>query len=223
MSKLFRTLLIASLCVAAGCAATEGNGVSLTETRQIVAPFDGLVVRGGLQVEVVLALDLANVGAVTVTSDSNIVPKIETVVVRGLLEVTTGNIAPTIPTLIEVQVADLASVSAADEGSVVVANIINRNGDGIPGTFAVALSEGALGEFSGTCTTLQVIVSGSSALAATDLICQRGTFDVLDGGLVVSHITESAFVRASGPSIIRLTGSPSVESYVSDEVTLVVE
>ena len=73
------TLVALLLCV--GCAATEGNGVSATETRTIGEPFEDVRVSDSLVVQLTLSPD--DNGAIEVESDENLVPMIITEIVRG--------------------------------------------------------------------------------------------------------------------------------------------
>jgi len=228
MVDLGRSAALVSLFLALGCAPTKGDGVSLTEMRSIVEPFDGVRVNDGIFVD--LTLDLANAGEVIVTSDSNLVPMIATQVVDGVLEIFAGSIEPTVSTIdcpsglcVQVTMATFASASAADSSFVALTGI-DRTGAAELGILAINLSEGSIGEFSGACTRLIAIVTGPSTLSAATLGCEQGEFDVLDGAVVDAQTTESAIVRASGASVIRLTGSPTdVQSNLTSDATLTVE
>lgn len=209
------------LGVLAGCSATEGNGVSLTESRTVSDAFDGLRVSDGLTVEVTLSPD--NTGALEVTSDENLVPIIVTEVIDGVLEVSADNIDPMVPTSVGVTVPTLGSISVADEAGLVMVTDLVRDGDGRDGELSVNVSEGAAIEVTGSCRNLRAIVTGPSALRAAGFECQTAEIEMLQDAMVEARVTERATIRANGEGTVRLTGSPEVDSEVTDDVTVEVE
>ncbi|MFK7992286.1 MAG: DUF2807 domain-containing protein [Sandaracinaceae bacterium] len=218
-----RAILLAVLGLTAlvGCNPTEGDGVTLTESRTVSDAFEGVRVSDGLTVEVRLSPD--NTGVIEVTSDTNLVPIILTEVIDGVLEVSADNIAPTVATSVTVTAPTLGSISVADEGGLVTLSDLARAGEGRDGELAVNVSEGAAIEVTGTCRNLRAIVTGPSSLRAAGLTCETAEIEMLQDALVEARVTERAVIRAAGEGTVRLTGSPEVTSEVTDGVTVEVE
>ena len=64
------------------------------------------------------------------------------------------------------------------------------------------------------------MVSGSFSALAVRRTCATAEIEMLEEARFEARVTERAIVRAGGQSTVRLTGSPEVDSTVTDEVTL---
>ncbi|MCB9597641.1 MAG: DUF2807 domain-containing protein [Sandaracinaceae bacterium] len=194
-----------------GCAPVAGDGVSLTETRD-VGDFDGVAVEGALRVEVITG----DPRALTVTTDANLMELVETVVEDHALQVRPAEwIEPTIPVEVSLGAATLDFLSARQTGSVALAHRVAAQ------RFGVAASDGATAQAGGTCEVLRAVASDHGSIQATSLVCADGRVDAQEGARIEVTVTGHLEVRASGESVVVIHGNPTeVERFVTDDSTL---
>ncbi|MBW2463430.1 MAG: DUF2807 domain-containing protein [Deltaproteobacteria bacterium] len=214
---LFFLLLLG---LSGGCSATPGNGNVTTQVLPSPAAFTGIVARRGFLVEVVSIPGATP--SIEVTIDENLQSKVDIRVALGVLIIDSDDIAPTVAPIVRATTDGLATISSNGPGTTVMASgaMAPPPGD----AFAVGASEGGAVEVTGTCTDLVAIVTGPSVVRAGGLACERGDLEVLGDALLEVQLSESARIRGSGPSTVRISGSPAtVEENVNDEVTVIVE
>ncbi len=207
-------VVITSCSLLFACAPVEGDGVSRTETRTVDEPFEAVAVEGRVRVEVIAGAPRP----LTVTTDGNLLEHLATVVEDDALQVrpATG-IEPTIPPEVSLGVASLASASARETGTVVLAHRVAAQ------RFGVAASDGATAQAGGTCEVLRAIASDHGSIQARSLVCADGRVDAQGGARVEVTVTGTVEVHLSGESEVVVHGNPTeVRRFITDDSTLTI-
>jgi hypothetical protein len=218
-------LALASRAALAGWSAVKGNGVKRSEPRN-VSDFTGIAmsVPGHLDVR------LGPTESITVESDENILPLIETTVSRGTLHIRTArgkDIDPQVLRIV-VQARQLDSLSLGGSGSI--------SGDGLRaaslkvdlgGSGSVSLQRADFNELSvsvggsgrvnlgGRATTLKVSVAGSGNVAAASLQADEAKVSIAGSGLATVSARSSLRVSIAGSGSVRYQGDPKLERSIA--------
>jgi len=206
LHRITALLTLTALLVA--CETVEGSGVAATETRQIDAEFDGVIVEGGVRADVVAG----RTQRVTLTADDNVLPRVWTNVDSRSLNVEPSvTVEVVTPIELAVDMDAIAFVSAREVGSVIVAYGVDAERLGI------GASDGAYAQADGRCDSLTAIASRNGTVFAPELECVDATIHAQDGSTVEIRASGRVEVNASGESEIILHGSPTeVVEYLTD-------
>ncbi|MFO1415057.1 MAG: head GIN domain-containing protein [Burkholderiales bacterium] len=226
-----RPLALVALAFALGLplgAAAEriaGSGVTTTEMRS-VRSFHRLAVEITAEVEVRQGAE----GALTVTGDDNVVPRVETVVENGTLhlrwkdrrtDASYGELRIVVP------VRDLDDVALAGAGSVRAAALradrfrVTLGGSGNVTIDALAAQDVALtlagsgdARIGGQATTLDATLAGSGDLAADALATRRARVALHGSGHAQVRASEALDVAVNGSGDVVYHGTPTVRQAV---------
>ena len=206
------------LLLAGGCQGAQGDGMSESEVRSVSEPFDRILVRSGLAVDIEVAPGQAEI---EVAGDANLLPRIRTRIADGVLTVQSGDIRPVAETFVRVRVPSLRGVSGSGEGSAVWVRAIDCDPEAEP--LVVNLQRGAEGELQGVCNEVAVIVTGRSVLGAFDLATRRARVRAMERAVLELQVSGSLEVEASGVSVVRVQGDPVVSSTLFGDAELRLE
>ena len=210
--RLMQLALLPFLVLLVACDPVEGSGTLASETRQIDAEFDGVIVENGVRADVVAG----RTQRITLTADDNILPLVWTRVEDRSLNVepSTG-VEPITPIELAVDTDSVAFVSAREPGSVIVAYGVQA------GRFGIAASDGAYAQADGRCDTLTAIASDHAVLFAPELDCGDVVIHSQGGSVVEIRATGRVEVNASGESEIIVHGSPTeIIEFLTDNSTI---
>lgn len=194
---------LALLFALAGCDALPGSGVEASaDLTDLLAPFDGVHTRDGIRAIVIV--DAAAPRRVSLRADDNLIEHVEAYVDDdGSLRLSTGvSVLPIVPIVVEVTTDALGVLTADGADTTAIATGVADNV-----RFGASASRGAMVELEGSCGHLVAIASSRATLDASALSCATARVDSL-GSTVRVQVSDSVLVRASGPSVIRITGSP---------------
>ncbi|HJL16351.1 MAG TPA: DUF2807 domain-containing protein [Sandaracinaceae bacterium LLY-WYZ-13_1] len=204
--------LVAAIALGA-CAPAEGSGVERDEARAVPA-FDGVHVADGIRAEV----RADGVQELRVVTDDDLWELITTTVDDGALRLRTeGPIEPTIGPTVTVGVEALAFLSARGDETSALAVGVDAD------RFGVAASDGAAVEAEGRCDRLVLVASGEGRAALSSLACRTVSVDVQGGAEVAVSATERVEIRASGGSVIRVTGGATIDEVFVEDAEIVAE
>lgn len=212
MSRIWAVLLILGL-VTSGCTITlryeEGSGVLVTEQRD-VSGFDRVSFEGlGT-----LIITHGSEESFTIEAEDNILPRIETKVRGGTLEIGFDtdrwqDIArPTKSITYILTVITLDGITLSGAGSIEVSGIDTER-------FDVELSGAGSIELSGFAATQEINVSGAGSYDSGELKSEHVDVNISGAGSATVWATESLDVNISGVGSVRYYGDPQVRESVS--------
>ena len=223
--KRLMTLLLAALPLAGACAreGIVGSGVITTETRQM-GEFD----RIELRIAADLKIEIGQPSPLTIETDDNILPWIETEVRDGKLVISTDNwfktrkgpdISVTLADLKALEVAgsgDLQLFGKTEEldikisgsGDVIVKDMDNK-------ATKLELAGSADVRLYGKTNELDIKISGSSDVFASSLQAEEAHVSITGSGDVRVHVTQKLDVRITGSGDVVYRGSPRVNAKVT--------
>lgn len=183
----------------------KGSGVEKTEART-VPDFKRIEVACSAD----LSVRIGSATTVTVSGDDNIVPRLETQVVDGVLVIKmqeggyrhrrTLSVTATVPALEGIRVSGSSDVD--------VSGVSGRAFDlGISGSGDITAS--------GEIDALSASVSGSGDLRLFGLKARQATVQIAGSGDVFVHAVESLSAAVSGSGDVRYRGEPTVTKSVA--------
>lgn len=196
--------------LASGCGGPtiEGSGTMSTRTHS-VSGFEHVISCCGFEVELV---EGANEG-VFVSADDNIASDVLAVRKGENLELRwadpTATYYPSQPVHIVITTENVTSFLGSN-GTKLTAEAINAN------TFELILSGGGSATIRGGKVDSQnVELSGGSVYEAGDLESTRATLDLSGGSRATVWVKEELTVEASGTSVVKYKGGPSLDETLS--------
>jgi hypothetical protein len=190
---------------ASGGALVRGSGISRTEGRT-VGEFTRIVVESSWDVDV-------NVGgprSLSVTGDDNLLDRVTTEVVGGVLRIGTrpGSTSTRIGLRVSVTVPSLDGVEVRGSADVAVGGVAGES-------FAVAVQGSGDLRATGKVAKLAASVSGSGDLDLGGIEAVDAKVSVTGSGDVVGWATETLTVSIAGCGDVRYRGSPKVTKSVA--------
>lgn len=192
--------------LAAGCTppwenGIEGSGIVVTETRA-VSGFTGIELDG----EGELIITQGDTEALTIESDDDILPVIESTVENGTLEldVENGEFVDSFTRLVyTVTVVNLSSVSLDGAGSIRVEDLT---------TGALEVDLDGAGEFviSGTATSQTIDIDGASSYNGRDFATAQTTIRIDGAADVTVRVSDMLDVEIDGTGDVIFFGDPQV-------------
>ncbi len=205
--KRIMTLILAALPLAGACARERivGSGVAMTETRN-VGEFDQIELR----IAADLKITIGEPSPLTIETDDNILPWIETEVRDGKLVISSDKRFKTKngPD-ISVTVADLKALAVSGSGDLILTGLNNT-------AFKVALAGSGDVRLDGTTEELDIKISGSGEVMAKGLD-NRSTKVALagSGGVHLYGQTEELDIKISGSADVFASSLQAEEAEVS--------
>lgn len=195
MNSLYTPIMLAALGLS-GCM-LRGSGTEMVDTREVEA-FDAIEVGGAF--DLLVHVEPGATPRVVVSGDDNIVPKIETKVQSGELDIESPNgmVRPKLPMKIEIWVSSLAKLEASGASDITVEGL---HGD----AFELDLSGASETTLSGSVNRFEVDSSGASDLHARELRAKIVDIDLSGAG--------SADVWASDRLDADVSGAGNVRHY----------
>jgi hypothetical protein len=178
--------------------ATEGSGVSATQTRAVAA-FTSVDLAGSNNV----VIRVGEKQSVVVRGDDNLLDRVTTEAHSGELVIgnTPGSFTTRSPMSVEVHVPTLEALTLDGSGNIVVDGIESES-------LTVALPGSGTLTGSGTATRLVVTVSGSGVVQFTGLVAQDARAVVSGSGSIFATVTRSLDASVSGSGAILYAGNP---------------
>lgn len=199
------------LATAGAWSGIAGSGRALTQQRE-VSGFKGIALSVPGRMEIVQGA----AEGVTLTADDNVVPKIETVVERGVLHIRfrekTGVTTRT-RIGITVRARSVESIAVAGSGDVIAPSL-----DSAELTVRVAGSGDV--KVAGRAQSLKVRISGSGEVDAGRFDTQRAKVSVAGSGEATVWARKSLEVSVSGSGDVRYFGDPDVRQKIAGSGTV---
>jgi len=195
----------------AGCSrpGIQGDGVITTEDRPI-SEFSKLVVTGGYEIEW-----SSGKPALTISSDQNLLPLVETVVSGNTLQIDSKEeLVPTKGIKIILSSATLADVQLTGGISFKASQITGQD---------LKLESTGASEISvdGSVTNLEVNLTGASKLNAKFLQTQNATLSLIGASEADVTVTDSLKASVTGAGSLTYSGNPkSVEKNITGAGTI---
>jgi len=195
----------------AGCSrpGIQGDGVITTEDRPI-SEFSKLVVTGGYEIEW-----SSGKPALTISSDQNLLPLVETVVSGNTLQIDSKEeLVPTKGIKIILSSATLADVQLTGGISFKASQITGQD---------LKLESTGASEISvdGSVTNLEVNLTGASKLNAKSLQTQNATLSLIGASEADVTVTDSLKASVTGAGSLTYSGNPkSVEKNITGAGTI---
>jgi len=177
--------------------AIHGSGVSKTESRA-VGSFSKIDLSGSPDVEVAVG----PATSVSVTTDDNILPIVETTVGGDTLSIDSkGSYNTSLGVKVNITVPTLDGVSVSGSGNIRVTGLKADDMDaGITGSGDVTLG--------GVVNRLSAKITGSGTLRAGDLVAKHVRVTVTGSGDATVHATEELDASVTGSGDVRYSGNP---------------
>jgi len=204
-------IVIAAVAIVAGCSrpGIQGDGVITTEDRPI-SEFSKLVVTGGYEIEW-----SSGKPALTISSDQNLLPLVETVVSGNTLQIDSKEeLVPTKGIKIILSSATLADVQLTGGISFKASQITGQD---------LKLESTGASEISvdGSVTNLEVNLTGASKLNAKSLQTQNATLSLIGASEADVTVTDSLKASVTGAGSLTYSGNPkSVEKNITGAGTI---
>ena len=190
--RIFLVILMA--CNA--CLGTKGNGQAAQQTRSVV-PVHALVVQGALTV---LVDAQAKTPRTLVRGDENLLDKIDTSIVDGVLTVSTnGQLTPVVPLVLELATPALDAVTLQGAAAVTLAGLHGNQ-------FDLHVDGAADVHGKGSVDKLQLTLSGIAAVDAENLLAHDVAVDVSGASRCVVHPLQALDVKISGTGTVEYIG-----------------
>lgn len=212
MSRIWLVLLVLGLAVSA-CTITmryeQGSGVLITERRD-VSGFNRISFEGFGT----LIITQGSEETLTIEAEDNILPRIETKVRGGTLEIGFDTnkwqdiVRPTKSITFNLTVITLDGMALSGAGSI-EANSIDAE------RFDVELSGAGSIEISGFVGTQEINVSGAGSYDGAELQSERIDVNISGAGSATVWATESLDVNISGVGNVSYYGDPQVREVIS--------
>lgn len=212
MSRIWMVLLFLGL-VTSGCALTlsyeDGSGVLATEQRD-VSGFDRVSFEGFGT----LIITQGSEESLTIEAEDNILPRIETKVRGGTLEIGFDTdrwqdiVRPTKSITYALTVITLDGITLSGAGSIEASGIDADR-------FDVELSGAGSIELSGFAATQEINVSGAGSYDSAELQSEHVGVNISGAGSATVWATESLDVNISGVGNVSYYGDPQVWESVS--------
>jgi hypothetical protein len=180
-----------------------GSGKVATEYRN-VSGFSAVEVTGAGDLVVTQGYN----DWLALKADDNILPRIETYVLNGVLHIDIKteageSISTKNPIHYEVQMKVLNSLSMNGGGSINAQDISS-------GTMKVEINGGGTADLTGICSKLEIVITGGAKFQAGDLQCQDVQVSANGGGFVTVWASDSLAVKWMGTIVVNYYGSPSL-------------
>ncbi len=231
MTSIVAVAGAASLLVLGGWSGEKGSGRIKEEVRTVGA-FHGVDVGGGVKADIRVGPERK----VTVIADDNLLPKIHTKVVDGILTLDHDNLDPTRPIRLVVVTPTLETIAASGgvEVKVRAAAMPKFRVDGSGGVevdvqgldvdaLALDLSGGSKVKLAGKAKQAHLELSGGVKLSASDLVVTDAELDASGGVEAKLNVTGTLSGDASGGVNVKVTGRPKMKVETSGFSALVTE
>ncbi len=199
-------LLVAGIAGVSGCSrpGIKGDGVIITTNRP-VSDFSALVVNGAYKVKW-----SSGKPALTISTDQNLLPLIETTVSGNTLEIDQEKtLRPTKGITITLSSASLAEVR--------LNGAVSLTSSKLSGQSLKLESNGASSiDIDGSVTNLEVSLSGASKLNAASLQAQTATVSLNGASFADVAVSDALDASISGAGLLTYSGNPkSVEKTIN--------
>ncbi len=230
MRKYIVFNLIFCACLLASCSEyrLEPDGKTVSEDRAVPANFTGICASSGVYVNITDA----DLNGITVESDSNVLPYVETYVQDGVLYIETGNMKFSKKPVINVYVSfvSINSISAYDGSFIEMESLLDISDS----DFSIRLEDGSrLDVIYGSinCRNLEAVLDGGSSLSilgdcssysvsardgssATgfNMVCSTLDAEVTDGSILNVSCTGTFDLVATNRSKVEIKGGGTPSS-----------
>jgi hypothetical protein len=207
--------LAVTLAAAAACApahAGPGAAAKTPTTTEVRATgdFHGISISTVIEVEVTIG----KTTRVELEAPAAWLPKIDTTVKDGVLEIATPKVKDKLPKL-------KARITTPEFRSIAVSGVATVSADDLKGKrFDVSVSGVATLALAGAVDALRIQVSGSGELRAKDLVSRTAAVSITGTGELAVHATETADVSITGVGNIAIYGKPAVRKRVTGAGTI---
>ena len=214
MSRLIATsvgaLIFSLAAISGGCDTTvrvKGSGVAKRETREVSA-FKQIHVQGAAR----LSVDVGDKQAVTVETDDNVLPLIETrvedesLVIRPLPDHTFDS---KLPVTVTVTVPALEALR--------VSGAVDAQARGVTAQrFVLVISGSGNVRVAGKADAVDVTISGSGNVDAHELVADTARVAISGSGQIKVHAEQTLEAQISGSGDVRYAGKPkTVNKHIS--------
>jgi len=201
---LLSCCVLASAC---GFNAIDGSGKVVTESRP-VAGFTAVHLRGTGRV----VIDQTGTESLTITTDDNLLPHIQSEVKGNTLELGQKegmtSLRPTNDIVFTLHVKTLEALDISGSGS---AEAKGLN----PDSLRIEISGSGAVSAQGTAKDLNLTISGSGAYEGAQLASKRATVQVSGSGDAVIAPSETLIADVTGSGSIAYVGDPKVTEHIT--------
>jgi hypothetical protein len=181
-----------------------GSGVSATEERE-VGEFDKLDFSGAANIIIACGQS----PSLTVTTDDNLLPFIETRVVDGTLKVSiTKRINPRVTPTYQITTGNISHVEMAGSGNITVTDIEGKE-------FHFDLAGSGKLNASGVVERVDIDIAGSGSVDLQQLVARNVSVEIAGSGKGTVHATETLDVEIAGSGNIEYVGSPEIRKEIA--------
>jgi hypothetical protein len=206
-SRAWPLLSCCVLASACGLNAIDGSGKVVTEPRP-VAGFTAVSLRGSGR----LVIEQTGTDSLTVTTDDNLLPLVQSEVKGNTLELGpkewTTVLHPTKDIVFTLHVKTLEALDISGSGDV-EAKGLN------PESLRVEISGSGAASVQGTANDLNLTISGSGAYQGAQLASKRATVKVSGSGSAVIAASETLNADVTGSGSIQYVGDPKVVQQIT--------
>ena len=175
----------------------RGSGNVITQKRDL-SGFHALEVSNTIQVDVTAQKDFS----VTIETDDNIVPLVETELTNGVLEISCDkHVSTSSPIRVHITAPDIDKVEVSGVSGVTLTNIKNS-------AFSADVSGASKVKVDGETSQLKIEVSGASKVDAQNLTADNGTVSTSGASGANVNVTGTLRADASGASHVNYSGTP---------------
>jgi hypothetical protein len=197
----------------------DGNGKVVKEERNLTG-FRAIAVQNAIN----LTISQGSAEKVTVETDENLLPYLNTVVSGGELRISVKgnvndakvmNVYVTVKQLNELEVSSAAKVKSSGKIETGEMKIASSSGSAVTIELAcsnlkINMSSGSAVVVSGSAQFISANGSSGSALVTSDMNAEKGELDASSGAAMVVKLTKEVKARASSGAGISVTGNPAI-------------
>lgn len=193
--------ILATVILLTSCGSNQvtGDGKSITKARAIQS-FNKIQISGAYKVVVMQG----NQDALKITTDSNIVPLVITQVKDKQLNIHNKkgiSFSLTKPVMIQVIVKNLQHIAASGANELILPNFDGRS-------LKIQTSGSIEANLSGKVGQLDMQISGSGQVNASNLVAKKVKIRLIGSGKVRVHATDQLDTKITGSGSIMYTGNP---------------
>jgi hypothetical protein len=201
-SRIWFCLLLMVAMLAAGCPflsnGVAGSGKSVTENRP-VGTFSKIKIEGAASLDV----EIGNTTAVTVTTDDNLLPLIETKIDGDTLHIrSTKSYSTRLGVNVKITIPALEGVAMSGACDMQVRGLDAK-------IFSLDVSGAGSTHLAGKTAALEIHCSGAGSIDAAGLTAQKVKVNMDGATHATVCATESLDASATGVSSVRYTGHPA--------------
>ena len=187
-----------NITINGGATGVQGSGVSKSESRD-VEEFHAIDLEGVGS----LTVDVGQETAVSVTADDNLLPLIETKVVKGVLTIRpTESISTKSKLTFKIATPSLDDLTISGAGSATLSNASGEN-------LSVSINGAGSVDGSGDVAALEIEIDGTGSVDFKDLKTKTSRIQVSGAGNATIHATESVDAEVNGVGSVTVHGNPA--------------